>query len=848
FYVWTVPENPHESYSSQALDAVPMPGVRVQAPEGALDRPREIEVKRLSARRASSAAERLDGLGYVMEAALDFDAGMDSADRLRKPVELSFDLDELGVEPSLRRYAGLMAEEEDGRLVRQATRVEGDRLEWSTTHNGPIFIVVGLSTIFGLTKYGLVDPDRRAETQDEEWFGFSSDSGHFNVLWPVDVQTNAGTAADAFERLERLWEEYRTARRTGRLPPPPAPGVPSPHADFDSYLLHLHQIIESLEETVGDREWQKRHWAHPAAVVVAEALDFAHSYLTGRGFTPPAHVVNVYLRDTWTHSSEVLGLAENLMTRDPFISLQLRAVPVQNRTDRLRGEKGVDLEVTLVHELFHIFQTQYGPGEYLDRNSFWIGEATALTLERELWPAYRGRLESEELYQRALTRRNQYWYAYRFPMEPSGITGFGAFVFTDNTSLQHHGYGYSYFFEHVKRELGGRPLDFLPGFYRALHTTGSAAGALQALSRAGGKELPALYEAFVRANSNDIAAQPPPDGEEKIDVTANGRRFAWLWRDVAPLSSPIHRVEISEQIPGYDQAVIVLETGSMPGAIKMRYRGLASRQWSEVTDPVTIVPAMPASHRARSRHGFLLQAIGAYSPMEEAPGAGAWWLTYLLPPPSPPELPQGPRLDLERIDEGREETLLVRWQKSPLAGDPAYRRAFPMAFRGQDATDALRSSSHVQRTGHEAFEYRLEIETWADDSRTNREVVQVDRERAHTSIPWDEVFPPEPEDRMKPFEIRVRMREVLVLGERVVEGGLGPVGSIIIDPMSCEETLFRVSVKRGGSGDVAEEFSFYLMPEQQVLAAAADRKGSALTARDREDVLNATFASSMRTP
>jgi len=767
-YVWAVAPNPHADYESPTLEAEPLPGVHITAPAGALDQPREFKVRTLSEREAKPVVERLAKQDTLVVAALQVNASMEPFERFRRPVTLTFDLKQLGVDADLWPYTQVVALDEEDRPSAMASQAEGARLSWNTTHNGPVFIVVGLSTIAGLIKHGLVEPDRQAETEGKEWVGIPSKSreGHFNVLWPADRHQPTPQASAALAELQRLWKEYAFARA---VPAPPAPGVPAQYRSLEEYKAALMPQIKALEAQVNDRQWQEQHWAHPAAPPVAEALEFAYDYLKGRGFNPPGHVVNVYLRSPWPLSKEIRGLAENRKTRAPYISTNLDAIPIRARGDALTGKEGIDVQVTLVHELFHVFQSQYGSSEYWDRNVFWVGEATALTLERELWDHYQARLGDKSLYEQALTVRNQYWYAYRLPMEPLSLI-------SDNTGLQHHGYGMSFFFEYLKEKaFAGQEDTFLPVFYSAFNQQGSAAGALQVLAKAWGhKDLAAFYAEFVSAHADDIAIHSGDPKREEIAILPRARSREWAQADAPPLSSQIYRIAIGEGARGYDKAVAVIETDALPPEIKLRTRGLTKSPWVEVTSPTTaITPTLLRTMKGTTDNGFLLQAIGAYAPMDELASGGGWSVTFLLPPPTP-KLPQGPHIDFERA--GKLEELDIRWNASPLAG-------------------------------REDFRYLITAKTLQDGQPLGEKTLLVEPAKTQAAIAFAKLLPALGEAEDVRYEIRVTVSEVLKLAGRQIEGAPSEEAIIAIDASRELKTYKGKSSVSGAT--IQEEFTYY---------------------------------------
>ncbi len=776
-YVWDVPPNPYADYTSDPLDVEPLPGVHITAPAGALDQPREFEVRQLPAREAKPARDKLEKQGMLVLAALDVDAGMTPEERFRLPVTVAFDLEALGVDPNLWPYAQVVAVDEQGWLVPMATQAEGSELYWRTPHNGPVFIVCGLSTIAGLIEYGLIEPDRQAETEGKEWKGITSSGGHFYVLWPEDKHQPSPEAQAAFAEFERLWKEYAFARSV----PAASPGVPSSYKSLEAYKADVMVQIRALEAQLNDRQWQADYYAHPAAPPVAESLEFAYAYLVKRGFNPPGHVVRVYLRSPWMHGADNKGFAENRKTRDPYISVNLDDMPIKARGDALTGKDGVGVEVTLLHELFHVFQAQYGSSEYWDRNVFWIGEAAALTLERECWPEYAERFgvgdlgEGDEyykqvkgFYENALTVRQQYWNAYRTPMEPLSLI-------SDNEGLQHHGYGLSFFFEYLKGKLSaGDPNAFLPAFYHAFNRAGSAAGALDEMAKSAGvsKGLAGLYLDFVASQADEIAASLPDPKREEISMQPRSRHREWKAADAPPLSSRIYRIAMPEGARGYEKALAVVQTKDLPPEIKLRWHGLTKTGWTELTTPTTVITPTVIRARTGTENGLLLQVVGAYMPTQEMDGEGGWTVAFLIPLPRAPELPQGPHIDFERA--AKDEALDVRWVASGLAG-------------------------------REDFRYLVRAVTLEDGKVVGKEELLVERNKTRATIPFAQLLPELAEAEDVRYEIRVTVSEALLVGNRRIEGAPSEETVIAIDASRELKTYKGKNSELG----ITEEFTYY---------------------------------------
>ena len=210
-YSWKPPSAPNAGFVSPPLDVEPAPGLRIRAEKGALDAPRQFTARRLASSELEAARARLEkGPGPPL-AGFDVSCGMAEGDRFRRPVTMAFDLSALGIDPVLWRQTQVVMTDAKGRLIPMASSLEGSELRIGTPHNGPVFVVIGLSTIAGLLKYGLADPDFAQELEGKEWVGITSTSGRFHILWPLAEHRPDDTAETLRKELEDAWKEYAYA-------------------------------------------------------------------------------------------------------------------------------------------------------------------------------------------------------------------------------------------------------------------------------------------------------------------------------------------------------------------------------------------------------------------------------------------------------------------------------------------------------------------------------------------------------------------------------------------------------------------------------------------------------------
>ena len=760
-YVWDVVENPHRDYQSPAMQWEPAPGVRVQAPAGALDKPRDVEARILSETEVQALNDTFAPHGIAVVSALKLDAGMERHDRFREPVTFSFDLAELGIPEDVRPFVTLMISDEGDLLHPAFVEREGDVMIWRSQHNA--FLIFALPTASALLKYvgliGVIGAGKAAHDYYEEtggisWTGVASRSGRFHVWWPSEQHEMSDEGKATLARLDALRTERQGASRRWWF---------QGSADHDAKTSRAE--LARLERKVADPQWLAEHWNHPAATPVAESLDYAMIYLRRRGFHPPGHVVNVYLREPWEHGAESLGFAERRLTRRPFISVSLGHVV---STHRDGGVPGTELDITLLHEVFHVLQSNYGASEYWDRNAFWIGEATALVLEHEAWPAYRRRFGGVQSdFTAATTVRNLYWWAYRLPVEPLN-------VISDNDEILRHGYGMSHFFEYLRdHAYSGRRERFLVDFFNALNRERAAVLALQSITEGA---IADHYVAFVSGEVESIQSQSRDRDRERVAVRRDARQHRWPATSVLPLSSEVYRVAASDEVVDFDRAVAVLETSDLDDRIVLRWAGLVGQGGRRTWVPVSggsdsLMLARHVTPRGADRFGGFLQVVGGYAPQGGLASRGDFGVTFLFPP-SAPKLPQAPEASLERVLGG---DLRVDVDGSPLAVRPDFRYVVH--------TKTKRNGSVVQEHKFEA------------DRRRSRRLL----------TPFRDVLPSALHGEDAEFEVQVTVSESILVDGNRVEGRPSEAASMVVK--ATRELKHYNAVNRSRS--IREEFSYY---------------------------------------
>ena len=116
-----------------------------------------------------------------------------------------------------------------------------------------------------------------------------------------------------------------------------------------------------------------------------DTIKNAHDYLSkARNFKPRTNVTDVILLKDWSHGVGVLGYSVNGYLYDPYILINTSGLSADGSA--ASAENNDEMLLTITHELFHVFQTNYTTIDWDSNIPFW--EATAVVLEEEAYKAF----------------------------------------------------------------------------------------------------------------------------------------------------------------------------------------------------------------------------------------------------------------------------------------------------------------------------------------------------------------------------------------------------------------------------------------------------------------------------
>lgn len=260
----------------KALKAKPMPGVRIDAPRGALDRERTFTGRELDSTElaAAQAALKTQG-GLIALGGYDIDAGMQPEDLFREPVIMEFDFEELGIPKELWDQVGIANVDESGTVSLVPGDLKGSTYSIETRHNG-----VWLTALLIAASTGLVIADQlKIPAGDFSAIYWKPGTLRWRVMYPASwppADPQAVAQADA--------EMGRLNTKHGLVD-----GDKLPVGEHVKRLqaLDADPEYQALKEQVQDEKWKLDKFLPVRVKHAIVALDRASDYMDKRGFKRP---------------------------------------------------------------------------------------------------------------------------------------------------------------------------------------------------------------------------------------------------------------------------------------------------------------------------------------------------------------------------------------------------------------------------------------------------------------------------------------------------------------------------------------------------------------------------------
>jgi len=485
---------PPDVRNTPAVDVSPAKGVRIMAPAGALDRDREFTATWLDGDRLQEAIRRMPSQGDLPVMAFDLEAGMKPEETLPRPFTVKLDLRELAIPEDVWPDLSVIRLEPDGTALNLITRLDGSRLQFSTRKNSAYILVL----LMGLLWERGVLKDASEKFPNPPYI--SDRVQNYTLWWPekmlhgnaaeverVQQETEAVMTRHGWDPATRSWMKGYTE---GFFKPGPLGYYIQKwrEVNADPEYRQLSYLVKSLA-------WRRDNFWPPKVRVIFAALERADEYLrTIRKFRMSCYPVDVILiKSEGGPLGEMIPpffLRHNAASAAPYVHV--------NTIGNLRTDEELsELNMTMVHELFHVSQMEYMHLTHgFDFRLAWFSEATALGLEYEASEDYFARKWSP--LRDKLTDRNE-WDTFRNPLQDPGL---------DRDVAIKHGYTASVFLDYLRDDPGYNTLG-KEGFLPALMESSSGylqspVGALHAVASRTPKELADRFLAFCKSRSKEM--------------------------------------------------------------------------------------------------------------------------------------------------------------------------------------------------------------------------------------------------------------------------------------------------------------------------------------------------------
>ncbi len=588
-----------------ALDSSPAPGIRLTAPAGALDRPRQFRATPFTEDQLTNLVQVAPDSIIAPVAGYDIDGGMSESDLFNGQVKLAFDLQTLNIPKELWGSVSVARLAPDGTLQHMVTNRDGSAVSCQIRHNNPYLLLI---MILGLKSLYLTDQVVKGALDNT--LGCDLDP-YFRVEWPKSLplrETAERRALD--EKFKQLWDRYK---------PPEAQKDDSGVVSRQFKLYMSDPEVQKAYATFRDIEWKKKNYLPVQVAHVVDALQKAGNYIFEvRGFRKRGERIEVHCLTPWDGNPEVYGYSKDGHFTYPYIHINLDKVPA---TDTGADQTALDnLRVTAAHELFHVCQKEYynwtkyaNPGQIWSGGvNHWFMEATALVFEEEAKDYYLGKnwnasfpLTADNLYVSQTASpgasRKQLQAYFKVPMDSGG----------NETESGHRGYAVSQFLLDLRRRYYSRNADaFLPAVLDAFGTFRS--GPIDALIKAtsgSNTVFGADYLVFCAEQATNIFDQYPPSTREE---SLNPAEPLIRWPLVGPISSPCLIARIRGLGgPDLQQCKVLVRANSIKELGQLR-RQEPSGDFRSITGSSLLLSRADMGSQA-SQTGVRLQRIETYT-------------------------------------------------------------------------------------------------------------------------------------------------------------------------------------------------------------------------------------------
>jgi hypothetical protein len=615
---------PSYAGNSEAFSITPFPALTISAEENALDQDRDFTVEEASESVFLEVFNTMEESGMLLMNLYEIDAGLEDHESFPGTYTMEFDLAGLDIPEALYDYMTVYRISDEGEAMELACTVEGSLLTCQSNKNS----LVALSTIllwggcsvatFCASFFGY----KATEEYTEKWAGLDGKTlmhvdvcnDLYRVTWPMEYSQVWK------EKKERLNTIYNSAR--DQLNAEMMSNYNTGYAMAQAYTRILADALASNEEyqtllkQLNDEQWLLQNCTPAEVTKAIDALKASHEYLAvTRGFTSRTNKTDVILVYDWPQGDTALGYAKNPYAGAPYMLINMSKMSGGNAGDPTVID---DMYLTLAHELFHVFQTNYTTIDW-DSNTIFF-EATALVLETEARKYF---VDKQTFSTSPILTDSDFF--------ETLSTTFGQMPSSDADVCVSNGYTLSRFIDFLRTE-GGYSFE-LKELMTAFKNTGSFRAALQSVTGANDPTFGSMYRHFCRKYAQQFF------NRYKAASSGNGIRSTLLPAVQLSAGTPVIKVPVADQPLSSYVREFKVDTASIGGEYALLLLSDDTLKNKENYYPINITAGVervkglffPVSSASSS---YLFE-LHAYT---EADGLEAFYTAYLLTPPESPSV------------------------------------------------------------------------------------------------------------------------------------------------------------------------------------------------------------------
>ena len=443
---------------SEALDYSPCEGVWIKAPENSLYEGNVLKMEAVEGK-----DERVEDIGfemldndYLMLKAWDIDAGLEPDATIPGYLDLTIDLDTLGIDESMYPDITVFRIDGNDNLMEYDVKVEGNKAYIRTNQNSSIVLSIGLFTLVGVLGLKMFqglenrEANQYFKSKNKQMLEFDSQNSFGSYVIQYAIEDIEPKLVDKYYRIAELEVEcfndaYNDYLKAGGTE------IGDKNASIKQICENNAKLAGILDQKLkANKELNelKKSIEEPEIVTYTKrCIDIAYAYLAVQ---TQVHLPLYKVEFKCQKDAGPLGEATNRNFSQGYIILRPASLISGDKESR------DDYLLTITHELFHLCQNRYrsigaGVGDLkYDTDLIKFDEIGAPIVERDALEYYKkkGYITTNP----SLTPTD-YWGSLAVPMNLD---------FDDKNVQIGHGYNLSDFAEYIMRvknkEITGKTL------------------------------------------------------------------------------------------------------------------------------------------------------------------------------------------------------------------------------------------------------------------------------------------------------------------------------------------------------------------------------------------------------